>query len=63
MEANQWSLTPPPDLDPESEVYVAAIFKNMENDKRRCQRQQIFFRAGEDENVLDAAGQPIPPPD
>ena len=33
------------------------------NDKRRYQRQQHTFRAGEDEIILDASGQPLPPPD
>ena len=56
-------MIPPLNLDPESEACVAAVFKNMENDRRRCQRQQLSFRAGEDEIVLDASGQPLPPPE
>ena len=36
MEANKWSMAPHLNLDPESDAYVAAVFKNIENDKRRC---------------------------
>ena len=60
MEANKWPMAPPSNLDPESEAYVAAVCKNIENEKRRCQRQQHTFRAGEDEIFLDAFGQPLP---
>ena len=38
IEANKWSMAPPPNLDPESEAYVAAVFENIENGERRCQR-------------------------
>ena len=38
MEANKWSMAPPLKLGPESEAYVAAVFKNIDNDRRRCQR-------------------------
>ena len=56
-------MAPPLNMDPESDAYLAAIFKNIENDKRRYQRQQHTFRAGEDEIILDASGQPLPLPE
>ena len=63
MEAKRWSMAPPPNLGPESGAYAAAVFKNIEDDKRRYQRQQRTFRAGEDEIILDASGRPLPLPE
>ena len=63
MEANKWPMAPPPNSDPESEAYVTAVFKNIENDKRRCQRQQHTFRAGEDGIISDSSGHPFPLPE
>ena len=37
MEANQWSMIPPPNLDFEFEAYAEAALKNIANDQRRSQ--------------------------
>ena len=63
MEANRWSLRPPPNLDSESQAYVEAILQNIENDKRRCLRQHHSILAGEEETIPDASGQPFPLPE
>ena len=45
-EANQWPMIPPPDLDFESQAYVTAALKNIENDKRRRQGQHLTILPG-----------------
>ena len=42
-------MDPPPTLDLEPQAYGAAALRNIENDKRRFQRQYLKFRAREDE--------------
>ena len=55
-------MDPPPTLDLEPQAYVTAASRNIENDKRRFQRQYLKFRAQEDEPIASDSGQPLPCP-
>ena len=63
MESNRWTLRPSVPLDAESQAFLEAILKNMENDKRRSQRQHVSPSVGDTEALVDASGQSLLPPE
>ena len=63
MESNGWTLRPTVALDLDSQAYVDAVMRNLENDKRRSLRQLAAFTCGDTEAMVDASQQSLLPPD
>ena len=63
MESNRWSLRPSIPLGAESQTFLEAILKNIENDKRRSQRQHVSPSVGDTETLVDSSGQSLLPPE
>ena len=66
MEAHRWSIRPSVPLDAAGQAFVEAILKNMDNDKRRSQRQHVSISVGDSGQALlqpedDPLVPPIPP--
>ena len=59
METHRWSIRPSVPLDAACQAFVEAILKNMDNDKRRSQRQHVSISAGDTEVLLDSSGQAL----
>ena len=62
MESNGWSLSPPRTLDQASQAYLDAVLVNIENDRRRSQRQLLSFTSGDSEELADSSKQSLLPP-
>ena len=63
METSRWSLRPSAPLGAEGQAFLEAILKNVEDDKRRSQRQHCPPLAGDTETLADSPGQPLLPPE
>ena len=63
MQANNWSLDVPPDMDTDCRGYIHAVLTNMDNGRHRSRRQLFNFRAQEDETLLGDSGRPLVRPD
>ena len=62
MESNGWSFSPPRNLDRDSQAYLDAVLINIENDRRRSQRQLLSFTSGDSEELADSSKQSLLPP-
>ena len=63
MEARRWAIRHPGPLDTERHAFVEAVVKNMENDRRRSQRQLVSPFVDDSDALLDSCGQSLLPPD
>ena len=63
MEARRWSIRPHGPLDTACQAFVEAVVKNMENDRRRSQRQLVSPSVEDSDALLDSCGQALLPPD
>ena len=63
MEKNRWSIRPSVPMDTAGQAFVEAILKNVDNDRRRSQRQHVSLAVGDQEVLKDTSGQVLLPPE
>ena len=63
MEKNRWHIRPSVPLDTAGQAFVEAILKNVDNDRRRSQRQHVSLSVGDQEVLKDTSGQVLLPPE
>ena len=59
MGTRRRSIRPSVPLDAACQAFVEAILKNMDNDKRRSQRQHVSLSVGDTEVLQDSSGQAL----
>ena len=63
METHRWSIRPSVPLDAAGKAFVEAILKNLEDDRRRSQRQHVSPSVGDTGVLQDSSGQVLLPPE
>ena len=63
METLRWTLRPSVPLGAASQAFLEAILKNMDNDRRRSQRQHVSPWAEDTEALMGSSGQSLLPPE